>query len=98
MASKGTENRARVKLEAMALADRIAVIAADVDSKQDEYRIIDPHDLAILLNVDASIPDGSWKRVWYIPRVPIEYIFGTHDEEYLLELIHPHMTPERYGQ
>jgi len=41
-----TDTQAR--LEAMSLAECIAAVAVDVASKRDEYRSIDPHELAAL--------------------------------------------------
>jgi hypothetical protein len=50
-------DKALQKLEDMPLADRIAAVAADVDSKWDEFRSIDTHELASLLGiVDADQP------------------------------------------
>jgi hypothetical protein len=50
------------RLEAMTLAKRIAALAVDVESKRDEYRLIDPHEPASLLGIDdADKPGGNWK-------------------------------------
>ena len=52
-----TEDKALQKLEDMPLADRIAAVAADVDSKRDEFRSIDAHELASFLGYSCSGPD-----------------------------------------
>jgi hypothetical protein len=83
----------------MPLAKRIAAIAADVETKRDEYQSIDSHELANLLGVgDADQPGANWKFVWYIPRVPVEDIFDSWNKEYVFELFQPHVTPERYEE
>jgi hypothetical protein len=94
---------AQSKLEEMSLPKRIAAVAADVDSKRDEYRSIDRHELASLLGIgDADKPGGDWNFVWYIPRVPIEDIFedifDRGDKEYILKLLQTHVTGERYKE
>ena len=69
----GSDRYAR--LEAMTLAKRIAAVAVDVASKRDEYRSIDPHDLAWLLGIDdANKPGGNWKFIWNVtPRKILAY-------------------------
>ena len=54
---------------------RIAAVAVDVRSKRDEYRLIDPHELAWLLGIDdADKPGGDWKFVWNVtPRRVLAY-------------------------
>jgi hypothetical protein len=47
-------NKALQKLEDMPLADRIAAVAADVDSKRDEFQSIEGHALASLLGIDDA--------------------------------------------
>jgi hypothetical protein len=62
------------RLEAMTLAKRSA-FAVDVGSRRDEYRLIDPHELARLLGIDdADKPGGDWKFVWNVtPRRVLAY-------------------------
>jgi hypothetical protein len=51
----------KAKLEEISLAECIAAVAADVASKRDEYRSIDPYDLAYLLGIyDAKLPGKGW--------------------------------------
>jgi hypothetical protein len=52
----------------MSLAERIAAVAADVDSKRDEYRSIDSHELASLLGIERLPGGDGWEFVWFIPR------------------------------
>ena len=63
------------RLEAMTFSKRIAAVAVDVISKRDEYRLIDPHELAWLLGIDdADKPGGDWKFVWNVtPRRVLAY-------------------------
>ena len=71
----------------------------DVASKRDEYRSIDPHELAEFLGIDdADKPGGDWKFVWYVTPKPIEDIFDWGNEGYALELLQPHVTAERYEE
>jgi hypothetical protein len=92
-------DKALKKLEDMPLADRIAAVAADVDSKQDEFRSIDAHELASLLGiVDAEHPGGGWNFEWFIPRVPVDDILDQWDEETIVELFQSQLTPERYKE
>jgi hypothetical protein len=64
------------KLKAMDIRGRIAAVADDVNSKRDEYRSIEPYELAGLLGIDdAHVPGGSWDFVWYVPRSSIADIF-----------------------
>src|SRR5262249_32649922 len=72
-------------------------VAADVETKRDEYRSIDSRQLANLLDIgDAYQPGEDWKFVWYIARVPVEAIFDSRDKESVFELFQSHVTPERY--
>jgi hypothetical protein len=86
---------ARAALEAMPVADRIAVVADDVASKRDEYRSIDPHELAGLLGVDGRCPDGDWVFVGFVPRLSVKEIMLQCDEEVIPELLETHVTSER---
>jgi len=89
----------RAKLEAMALAERVAAVAVDVDSKRDEYRSIDAHDLALLLDIsDVYQPGYDWTRIHFVPREPIESILETWGVEYPLELLERHVAAERYEE
>ena len=97
--NKSTREDAQLKLQEMSLAKRIAAVAADVDSKRDEYRSIDSHELATLLGIgDADQPGGDWDSVWYIPCVAIEDIFVMRDKEDIFELLQPHVTTKRYEE
>ena len=73
----GTEvaSEPHARLEAMTLTKRITEVAVDVGSKRDEYRLIDPHELAWLLGIDdADKPGGDWKFVWNVtPRRVLAY-------------------------
>jgi len=52
---------AQAKLEDMSLDECIAAVAVDVASKRDEYRSIEPYQLAELLGIgDAHKPGGDW--------------------------------------
>ena len=94
-----TEDKALQKLQDMPLADRIAAVAADVDSKQDEFRSIDAHELASLLGIeDAERPGDDWDFGWFILRVPVDDIFDQWDEETIVELFQSQLTPERYKE
>jgi hypothetical protein len=75
-------NDAHVKLEGMDLDHRIAAVAADVKSKRDEYRSIEPYELASLLGVpNARISSGDWEeRIWYVPHQSVEDVFSQWDE------------------
>ena len=86
---------AHVQLEVMSLDERIAAVADDVASKRDEYRSINPHELASLLGVDASHPDGHWNFVWFVPRVPVECILAFEDDECIPELLKTHVTAKK---
>jgi hypothetical protein len=64
-----TENKALQKLQDMPLADCIAAVVTDVNSKRDEYRSIDGHELASLLGIDdAGNPGPDWSFSWIVPR------------------------------
>ncbi len=89
----------RSQLEAMPLVERIAAVAADVHSKRDKYRSIESHELALLLGIgNAYRPGGDWKFVWYIPHVPIEDVCEMSESEYVLELLQPNITVQRYEE
>jgi hypothetical protein len=63
-----------------ALDARIAAIAEDVRSKKDQYRGIDPHELAELLGIDTSRhPDRDWDFIRFQRRVPFEEIVSVGD-------------------
>ena len=65
-------DKALKKLENMPLADRIVAVAADVDSKRDEFRSIDAHELASLLGIDdAWSPGGDWSRSFAMHTDPL---------------------------
>ena len=84
------------KLEDMSLAECIAAVAEDVASKRDEYRSIDPHELARLLGINAHQPGGDdWKFVGILPRLSAREIFLRRDEEFILELLKLHVTARR---
>jgi hypothetical protein len=90
-----TENKAFQKLGNMALADRITAVAADVDSKRDEFRSIGGHELASLLGIDdADHPGPDWSFSWIEPRRPVEDILAD-DEDKLLQ---SQLTPERHTE
>jgi hypothetical protein len=89
-----TEEHAR--LQAMSLAERIAAVAMDVESKRDEYRSIDPHELAELLGIDdAESPGGDWDFVSFVPRLSVRDILLEWNEEFIPELLESHVTAER---
>jgi hypothetical protein len=95
------ENKALQKLEAMPLANRIAAVATDVDSKQDEFRSIDAHELASLLGIeDAARPirNGDWNFELHVLRWPVDDILSYEDEEYIVEVLQSQLTPERYKE
>jgi hypothetical protein len=79
------------KLETMTLAKRIAAVAVDVASKRDEYRSIDPHDLAWLLGIDdANKPGGDWKFIWNVTPGRIlayHYINAPHGRTLVFEAL-----------
>ncbi len=90
---------AQARLEDMSLAERIAAVAADIESKRDEYRSIDPYELAELLGIgDADQPADDWSFVWYVEPRTVEDIFDVEDEEYILELLESDVTAERYEE
>jgi len=94
-----TADKALQKLEAMPLADRIAAVAADVDSKQDEFRSIDAHELASLLGIeDAWKPSADWSFSWFVKREPVDSILDRWGEEFIVELLQSQLTPERYKE
>jgi hypothetical protein len=94
-----TMSDTQAKLEDMSLAECIAAVAEDVASKRDEYRSIDPHELAGLLGIDdADKPGGDWNFVRYVTPTPLEDIFDWGNEQDALELLHPHLTAERYEE
>jgi hypothetical protein len=94
-----TKDKALQKLKDMRLADRIAAVAADVDSKQDEFRSIDAHELANLLGIeDAERPGDDWNFGWFILRVPVDDILDQWNEEFIDELLQSQLTPERYKE
>jgi len=85
------------KLEDLSVADCAAAVAADVDSKRDEFRSIDSHELASLLGIDdADKPGGDWSRSWYILREPVDDILAFREQETILELLKSALTRERY--
>src|SRR5262249_44479045 len=74
-------------------------VAADVDSKQDEFRSIDAVELASLLGIeDAERPGDDWNFGWFLPRVPLDDILDQWDEETIVELLQSQLTPERYKE
>jgi hypothetical protein len=91
---------APAKLETLSLAKRIAAVAADVASKRDEYREIDPHELALLLDIgDAYRPGGDWESVWFVPCVTVnDILLQWGDGEFITDLLQPHVTSERYEE
>src|SRR5262245_60528281 len=91
------EDKALQKLEGAPLADRIAAVAADVESKQDEFRSIDAHELASLLGIDdARLPGADWSRSVISPWWPVEDILAYNDEDD--ELLQSQLTSERYRE
>ena len=90
---------AQAKLEEMSLDERIAAVAADVASKRDEYRSIKSYELAELLGItDAEQPAGDWGFTSYVEPREIQDMLEEGDEEYVPDLIKPHVTPERYEE
>jgi hypothetical protein len=90
---------AQDKLKEMSLAERIAAVAADIESKRDEFRSIGPYELAELLGIgDADQPGGDWGFVWYAAPRTVEDIFAVEDDEYILDLIESAVTPERWEE
>jgi hypothetical protein len=97
---------ARAKLEAMPLNDRIAAVAADVESKRDEYRNMEPEDLVDLLGVAVSedrfgayIPDGTWDLTYYVINKTFDDL---HDAEITsedaLSLLESEVTSNRFSE
>jgi len=87
---------AQANLEDMSLAECIAAVAVDVASKRDEYRSIDPDDLAGFLGIDdADNPGPDWSFVWFVPRLSVMDILLQWSEEFIPELLESHVTPER---
>ena len=94
-----TKDKALQKLQDMPLADRIAAVAADVDSKQNEFRSIDAEELASLLGIeDVAHPGDDWNFGWFILRVPVDDILDQWDEETIVELLQSQLTLERYKE
>jgi hypothetical protein len=64
------------RLEALDLNARLQAVADDVESRRDEFRTIEPHDLAELLEVPSSrSPGEGWSFTSYVPRIPLaEYV------------------------
>jgi hypothetical protein len=88
----------REKLEAMDVNARIAVVADDVESRRDEYRSIEPYDLADLLGAPAALQpaNGDWDFTWYVPRPSIEDLFYWHDGSNVFPgVLEGHVTDER---
>jgi hypothetical protein len=91
-----TVSDAQTKLEDMTLAECMSAVAVDVASKRDEYRSIDPHELAPLLGIDdADQPGGDWSFVWFVPRLSVRDILFQWNEEFISELLESHVTAER---
>jgi hypothetical protein len=79
----------------MPLAERIAAVATDVDSKRDEYRSIDPYKMMSLLGIsDASRPGRDWKFVCYVDAADLHTL--TLREE--LGVLEKDVTRERYKE
>jgi hypothetical protein len=73
-------DKAFQRLEDMPLADHIAAVAADVDSKRDEFRLIDAHELASLLGIDdADKPGPDWSFSLISLRRPVEDVLANED-------------------
>ena len=82
------------ELDSLPLAERVKRVADDIDSRNDRYSAIPPHELAKLLNVPSpEKPDGDWVFTSYVERVPVEDILDSGAGIELLEGVVPQ---ERY--
>jgi hypothetical protein len=70
------------KLLSMPLAERIAAVAEDVRTRRDEFRQIDPHELADALGVPESTRPGTgdrWTFTDYARKESLEEYAGNND-------------------
>jgi hypothetical protein len=93
-------DRARAKLANMSLTERIVAVATDVNSKKDEYGVIESRELASLLGIDdLSCPGEGWHFVWYVPRLSVRDILLLQwNDDFIPELLQQHVTLERFEE
>ena len=97
--SAGDKRPAGAAMHDAALEARIAAIAEDVRSKKDQYRGIEPHELAELLGIVTSWhPDGEWQRVRFHRHVPFEECIEWKGPEGCLYLLKEHVPKTRYAE
>jgi hypothetical protein len=84
------------KLLSMPLAERISVVAKDVRTRRDEFRDINPHDLAEALGVpDSGQPtSGDWFFTHYAEKQTLEE-YGENFSE-LAHLMEGVVSPKRF--
>ena len=86
------------KLLAMPIAERIAAIARDVRTKRDEFRNVNPHELADALGVDQpESPTNDWTFTRYAEKQNLEEYAECHDAvSELVFLLESDVSDERY--
>jgi len=86
------------RLLAMPPAERIEAIIKDLVTREDQFRKIEPHDLAEAIGIsDAGNPGGDWTFTQYGVKVPIEEYAELHDlASELVYLIQDKVSSERF--
>jgi hypothetical protein len=87
-------------LESMTVDERIAEVAKDVLSRTDRYKSIPADDLATLLGIDFGPLEtfGDWELVSYVPLESAESLLEDYGADWMLELLHKALSPERFEQ
>jgi hypothetical protein len=89
---------ARDRLEVLDLDARLQAVADDVELRRDEFRKIEPHELAELLEVPSpSSPDGNWSATAYVPREPLaEYVEHNSPNYEIIHYLEGKIDQERF--
>lgn len=75
-----TADHAEEFLESLSLSERIRAVAKDVDSKKNEFAVLDAFNLAKLLEVpDPDQPGDSWSRAVYAEKRSLEEYVDLND-------------------
>ena len=65
---------AKQKLESVDdIQDRIDLVAKDLESSKDRFKVIDPYELAELVGLQPG--DGDWSRTRFTPKVSLDDTF-----------------------
>lgn len=91
------QNKLIADLKTLAIQDRINTVYADVQSRQDLYREIEPHILAELLGIsDADSPGSDWLKIKIAERQIIDRAVSDKPQDFVLvERLISKVSPDR---